>query len=379
MSAVLHRDKILFVLILLLSLILSSCSHPDPYQAALEQALESSGTVGAVAAVLDGDTPLWQGAAGWSDPVVKVPMSTDMLFNIGSVGKNYVATIILTLADEGKLSLDDPLSCWYPEPLKYIDPAITVRQLLNHRSGIFDFIKHPESPWQQPFADTRIWQPGEVLAELINEPYFAPGEGFHYSTTNYLLLQQIAQKAADERYSDLLERCVIEPLGLHNTLAGVPGRQILQAADSPVSWIRADGRLWNMSATGQSWETCNPHRVLCTADDLAKYMHHLFYDKDLLSEKGMEAMLDFRSPAPADFPMAGYGAGLCHFDETASKQLFGQAINMIGHFGSGIGYRAAALYLPEQEKTLIVLINEHSDEGLVAIISAMLEKIITSS
>ena len=73
MSAPLHRDKVVFVLICLFSLILSSCLHPDPYQAALEGALGSSGTVGAVAAVLDGDTPLWQGAAGWSDPVAKVP------------------------------------------------------------------------------------------------------------------------------------------------------------------------------------------------------------------------------------------------------------------------------------------------------------------
>jgi D-alanyl-D-alanine carboxypeptidase len=99
-----------------------------------------------------------------------------MLFAIGSVTKNFVATLVLSLAEEGVLSLDDPVSKWLPT-YDHIDGNITIRQLLNHTSGVYNYFEN-QKIWDDLIADrTKYFTPEEVL-EYLKEPYFEAGEGW---------------------------------------------------------------------------------------------------------------------------------------------------------------------------------------------------------
>jgi D-alanyl-D-alanine carboxypeptidase len=120
-----------------------------------------------------------------------------MLFGTGSITKNFVAALTMKLAEEKILTLDDPLSDWLPA-YPYIDGRITIRQLLNHTSGHYMFWDN-DSLWDELNKDrTIIWTPEEILA-YIREPYFVPGEGWHYSNTNYLLMAMISRLAVSMR------------------------------------------------------------------------------------------------------------------------------------------------------------------------------------
>jgi len=117
-----------------------------------------------------------------------------MLFAISSITKNFVAASTFKLIEEGILALDDPISKWLP-PYNYIDSTITIRQLLNHTSGIYMFFSNQQI-WDDLKKDrTKVWRPEEVL-NYIKEPYFDPGEEFRYSNTNYLLLAMIIEKVS---------------------------------------------------------------------------------------------------------------------------------------------------------------------------------------
>ncbi len=135
---------------------------------------------GVAAAVVMADGVAWTGVSGMSDPGRSVPIEPDTLFNIGSTGKNFVAALIFRLIEEDKLTLDQSISAWLP---KYhnVDGLITVRQLLNHTSGIFDFVKNENSPWQNPRAsfDTFSINPQistKRIGALIYCPQIQPKE-----------------------------------------------------------------------------------------------------------------------------------------------------------------------------------------------------------
>ena len=119
------------------------------------------------AAVIFPNGDIWEGTTGFSYDTITI--KKEMLFNIGSITKTFTAAAILKLADEGKVSLEDSLFRWIPS-FKYIDSSITIRQLLNNTSGIFDFVD------SLSFYDTllsmpdKIWTPEEVIRSFLQEP-----------------------------------------------------------------------------------------------------------------------------------------------------------------------------------------------------------------
>ena len=141
-----------------------------------------------------------------------IVMKPDMLFAIGSVTKNVVAELTLKLAEENILSLDDPISKWLPIYAN-VDSAITIRQLLNHTSGLYMFCNN-QNIWDDLKKDrSRVWKPEEVLA-YIKQPYFVPGNGWRYSNTNYLLLAMIITKSTGSTLSTEFSNRFWKPLGI---------------------------------------------------------------------------------------------------------------------------------------------------------------------
>jgi CubicO group peptidase (beta-lactamase class C family) len=170
-----------------LFLIIGSCSRDTRpldvrIKEALSDRLEQYDVKGASAAVILPDGSIHCVTAGVSHDTVTI--KPEMLFSTGSITKNFVAVLILQLAENGLLSLEDPLHKWLP-PYQHIDSNITIRQLLNHTSGIFMFWENQQL-WDDliKYRDS-VFTP-EVVLTYLKEPHFTRGNGFRYSNTNYV-------------------------------------------------------------------------------------------------------------------------------------------------------------------------------------------------
>lgn len=160
--------------------------------------------------------------AGWHNRANKQPAQHDALFKIGSISKLYVAAAVTQLISSGILDADTTLISYLPTLASRIDNAekITLRMLVQHRSGIPNYTDAPDFPWFAPFdeaTDTR-----ESLAFIYDKPAnFAPDETYEYSNTNYLLLGEIIDKTLGYRYQDYIATRILQPLGLTDTFGSV--------------------------------------------------------------------------------------------------------------------------------------------------------------
>jgi D-alanyl-D-alanine carboxypeptidase len=154
-------------------------------------------------------------AAGWKNKLTKEPADPHALFKIGSINKLYIATTIAKLASSGSLSLEDTLADFFPELVGRIEYAdqITVKMLVQHRSGIPNFTDAAEWDWFTPQTV------GDKNLELIlDEPAdFKPDTKYSYSNTNYLLLARIIDKVLGYSHNEYIENEILAPLGLTNT------------------------------------------------------------------------------------------------------------------------------------------------------------------
>lgn len=144
-------------------------------------------------------------------------VSTEDHIRVGSVTKTWTTTAILQMVQEGKLSLDDPVSRHRPDVPN--GDNITIDQLLTMRSGLFNYTETLELNSAMDTDPQRAWQPDELLALAYKHPpYFAPGQGFHYSNTNTVLLGLIAEKIDGKPLGQLFKERIFEPLGMKGTV-----------------------------------------------------------------------------------------------------------------------------------------------------------------
>jgi len=220
---------ILLTLVALLGtgLVQAEESMTTQLQMVLEDAVDSPETVfpGAMIYVSSPEIGTWSGAAGLGNIETETAMRADDKFRAGSTIKPMIAVVILQLVEEGKFSLDDPMTAVLPESVTskftYSD-QITVRMLLNHTSGMADCIG---PVMNEIIADTaKVWEVDEWLnVASAQEPYFAPGEDWTYSNTDYILLGLVIEQATGRSWRDSLRERIIKKLNLENTLLPEPG------------------------------------------------------------------------------------------------------------------------------------------------------------
>ncbi|MFG3054152.1 serine hydrolase domain-containing protein [Kitasatospora sp. NPDC048239] len=198
-------------------------------RAALDAALHAmvgpGGASAALAGVREGGRTVWTGAAGSADLATGAPASADGRFRIGSVTKTFVSTVVLQLVSEHRVGLDDTVESRLPGAVPN-GAGITIRQLLNHTSGLFSYTDDASFNFDDP-AVVRQWLASgrwtayrpEQLVDLANAhpPYFAPGQGWHYSNTNYVLAGMLIERTTGRSWADEVERRIIRPLGLTGT------------------------------------------------------------------------------------------------------------------------------------------------------------------
>jgi D-alanyl-D-alanine carboxypeptidase len=329
---------------------LAPASPEARYQQALDRELGLHGGVGASAAVMIVGRPPWTGASGTSDG--SAPITPEMLFGIASVTKTFVATVVLQLAEEGLVDLDDPVERWLA-PLPNIDGSATIRQLLNHTSGVFDFADHPDFLAAISADPTRRWTPLEVLSEFVLEPYAAPGVQFHYSSTGYLLLGLIVEQAGGGLVSVQIRERILTPLDLDDTFFAVEEAVGSEAAH-PWADLDLDGLLEDVSFVPRTsiesagWAS---GALYSSARDVARFLAALMQG-ELLSAPSLDEMLAF---VPATSTVS-VGLGIQKLEN------FADGLPGVGHDGGTFGYTARMICLPDRGVFIAVLVNQSSPD-----------------
>jgi D-alanyl-D-alanine carboxypeptidase len=321
-------------------------SFEEQLQKALDQVVSSYGIRGSSVAVKMPGQPIWTGVSGNSTPTE--PIRPQTLFGIASITKPFIAALTLALADQGLLDLHDPLSRWLPE-FPNVDSRITVRQLLNHTSGVYNYEFNSALVGSVFGNPHKSWTPEELLS-FVRAPSFPPGTGWEYSNTNYLLLGMIVRKAANSEVSAELRRRSLAPLGLSDTflLSEEPASRELAHSWSDYD---QDGQFQDISAIKTSLFSAawTAGGLVSTAEDVVTWTESLFEGR-ILSENQLRKMLDFHPVDPAASGITGYGLGI------QKVELNGHVF--WGHGGNMPGWNSLMLYEPRLRLSIAILFNQ---------------------
>lgn len=254
----------------------------------LQQALDrvvAAGAPGAAVLVRDGDRTI-RLSSGYGNLAPKTPIRVSDRIRIGGLTKSYTATVVLQLVAEKKLALGDTVERWVPGVISNGD-AVTIRQLLNHTSGIFDLSKDERilAPYLQGDL-THVLDPlAGVRIAAEHGPVFAPGADLLYSNTNYFLLAMIVEKATGKSFASELRRRIFQPLGLHQTTypnsSEITGSYI--HGYIPVDSGPFDVTPWSPTAFGAAGA------ILSNADDVTRFYRALLQGR-LLTPKLLQSM-----------------------------------------------------------------------------------------
>lgn len=348
--------KVLLVLLGLPTLAFGAQEEIPTLQTALDSALADLGASGGAAAVVFGDDRVWTGAGGIAAP--SEPATPSTAFELGSVTKTYTAAVVLGLAAEGRLSLDDTLDRWHPEIAG--SQAITVEMLLNHTHGLHDPVQEPDfvpSILQDP---ARTWTPEDLL-ERLGDPYFEPGTSWRYSNTGFHLLGRIAERVADRPMAALVRELLLEPLGLGETWYGATEPVVGPAAAAFID-VNGDGSPVPVSTlipwTAFLTSAGAAGSMIATAPDAAKWLHALAGGR-VLSEAGWTRMTTW-----VDRPDGHrYGLGLLRLERPEGA--------LIGHRGNSAGFSAAVFHDPSAGVTVAMLTNAHATDVTPAVLALL--------
>ncbi len=191
---------------------------------------------GLAAAVYVSEQCQWAGAAGSAARESDPDLDPAMTFGFASISKILIVALVLQLAETNLLSLDDPLHKWLPN-YRNINSQITIRQLLGHTSGIYNYLDHPADPFISNSDPNRIWQPEEILGSYVLAPRFPPGTNYGYSNTNYLLLGMIMEAVTGTAVETELANRIFVPLNLQHTFLGAG--DLLTDQSKGVNWSSA--------------------------------------------------------------------------------------------------------------------------------------------
>jgi D-alanyl-D-alanine carboxypeptidase len=346
-------------------------------QGVLDSTRQSTNVMGvSVAIIIPGYRP-WLGVSGESYPAQ--PITTDMLFDMGSAGKLIMAALVLDLCEDGLLSLDDTVSKYLP-PYPDVDGSITIRQLLNHTNGLCDMVPHPGGPFRIPYDSIdfeKWWTIDEIFTKLGGKPYFTPGKGFHYTQAGYQLATLIVEKVTQSTVPEQIQKRLLDPLGIDGMLLDfskpVPGR-----FEIAHPWVdtNSDGTPEDVFSKSRNWIASLSRILFYTrAKDFATWTQALFAGK-VLKASSLDEMLTFVHPKQQemDGPLfIDYGLGVMEINPQLMRDQRAR-----GHLGSIPGYRAFVGHFTDHGVTMVVLYNSDTDEGGFPILDAMLGTVLNN-
>lgn len=291
---------------------------------------ELTDRVGALMRDYDGDAPgasvlvVHEGRAvvrkayGLADLTRRIPASPATNYRLASISKQFTAAAILALAEEGRLSLDDPAKRWLPS---LPQPDVAIRHLLTHTSGLVDYEDVIPAGTTAQLLDADVLR----LLERETRTYFEPGSAYRYSNSGYALLALIVERASGLPFASFLRQRIFVPLGMHGTFAGsdVPHRAYGTPEDqSLTSAVLGDGGVYSSIDDLEKWDTA-------------------LYDP--------EHAIAFIPRTGTDDPDVEYGFGWRISRHRGERLLW--------HSGETRGFRNVLLRFPDKRLTVVVLTN----------------------
>jgi D-alanyl-D-alanine carboxypeptidase len=324
----------------------ASRSAAPPETVQLREALDAlvaAGVPGALVLVRDGDRTI-RLAAGYGNLARRTPMQSSDRFRIGSETKTFVATVVLQLVGERKLALADTVERWLPG-LVPGGGTISVRQLLNHTSGLFDYAedKMVERQLDNPM---KVWAPRRLVAiATAHAPLFSPGARWSYSNTGYILLGLIVEKASGKSLGAELRERIFAPLRLRATSLDTRPQIAGRHAHGYTRYRKS--RLTDISVVSPSlfWAA---GAIVSTADDLLRFHRALFRGR-LLHPRLLAAM---KTTVPVT-PQQRYGLGLIVSRYVRCGVFF-------GHGGETFGYETFTDSRSDGKRDLVIAVNADS-------------------
>ncbi|WP_232295413.1 serine hydrolase [Parafrankia sp. EUN1f] len=320
----------------------ATSSRISPDLRTLLSDVTAAGVPGVVVRVQEHDR-IRQVTAGVTDLATGAPLRPQAKVRIGSITKTFVATVALQLVGEGRLTLDRPVERWLPGLLRDGN-RITVRQLLNHTSGLFDYTADPKL--LAGITANRVFAPAELVAIAETHPgSFAPGTAWAYSNTNYIVAGLLIQSVTHHSLGEELHRRIFRPLGLADTSfptasGNIPGYHA-HGYVPPEFVPTADGRPFDVTALNPShaWAA---GAIVSTVKDVSRFYQALM-GGELLSARMLQQMKSTTVEDAAD-PGLRYGLGI----ERVSDRC---GVNW-GHGGAIFGYQAMAFWNEDTSRTV---------------------------
>ncbi len=315
---------------------------------AATQVLRKTGTPSASVAVVLHGRLVYAQAYGDARLDPSTPAKPDMRYAIGSISKQFTAASILLLEQEGKISLNDPISKWLPDLTEADD--VTVREILSHTSGYQDF-------WPQDYVPPLMLKPmspQEILDRWAEKPLdFQPGTRWQYSNTNYIIAAQIIEKITHEPFYRFLTDNILKPLSLTSAVNFDQGK--LTNADPEGYTEYGLGPLRPAPEEGAGW-MAGAGELAMTASDLAKWDISLI-DESLLSRESYKQLET--EVLLKDGVGTNYGLGV------QVGMMDGH--RMISHSGEVSGFTAQNTVFPDDSAAVIVLTNQDASSAAGAI------------
>jgi len=323
-------------------------------QKILDNQVKNKDVAGLQAAVRLPSGEMWLGTAGVAEYSPDRALDDDDQLAIASVTKTFVAALILQLAEEGKIDLDAPFGRYFRDaPRK---DRVTVRQLLSHTSGIYNYWANPRygettrAWWESPNAGglkarTHRWTYEEMM-DLVKSGEFKPGKDYQYSNTNYLILGKVAEAVEGMPLHKQLRQRFFRPLGLDDTIYQPAQKPRADAAHGHWAWPGGhtdhtrDSRYVPFMAAASIADAAGA--MASNARDLAEWSAAL-YGGEVLSDEMLAEMTTFRRPG-------NYGLGA--YPAAYSGHLG------IGHRGGIRGYESSMFYFPRTGVSVVLLSNQ---------------------
>lgn len=298
-------------------------------------------------AISKNDEILYSKAIGYADLDKKIRNNMDTKFRIGSISKTFTAVLVMKGVELGKIDLDETIGRYFPQ----IQNArkITIRQLLNHRSGIKNVTDRKYLSWYtNPIA------PQDMVDSIaVRGVNFEPNARHSYSNSNYILLTFILEDAFDDNFPNLLERYIVEPLGLANTAYG---SKINTSHNEALSYKMNDH--WDLEPETDPSVPLGAGGIISTPIDLCKFMEALYNGK-LLSQASVDQMQ----------PLKGEEYGFALYPMTFDN------VHGMGHGGAIDAFSSTTAYIEDENMAVAVICNG-TNFGKHDVINAAIKEIL---
>ena len=318
-----------------LLLLVSFCTYGQTVAEKLDAyfiAAENAGTFNGSVLVVEKDRVLIKKGYGYQDVESKALADAQSIYQIGSITKQFTSAIILKLAEQGKLKLEDKLSKYFPK-FSHAD-KITLENLLTHTSGLYNHLKDTAMKDRTINRDL-------FFVSMSDKPLdFEPGTRFSYSNTGYMVLGYIIEKVTGKPYSQVVRETILTPLKMNDT--GLDFKNLKNSHKTVGYNFIADGR-GSKAVLADSTTTFSAGAIYSTLDDLDKWNRALETEK-IVKRASLKNAFTPR--------LARYGLGW-RMDTIASQPT-------IGHTGLVPGFKSYNILLPETKTRIILLSNTSS-------------------